>query len=71
MNLIIRPMLYNSFHKIMNLTKIDNENKVTYTVVGPICESSDIFVIKTCGAYGQVMASKYNKRDNYDIIYLT
>lgn len=73
---LIRPALYQSYHKIDNLTsKKDIER---YDVVGPICESSDCFgkaimlpetkrgdliAIRTCGAYGEVMASRYNSRD--------
>ncbi|MCK5781965.1 MAG: diaminopimelate decarboxylase [Flavobacteriales bacterium] len=73
---LIRPALYKSSHKVENLTSDGVEEK--YDVVGPVCESSDTFgknlslpltkrgdllVIKTAGAYGQVMASKYNLRD--------
>lgn len=73
---LIRPALYNSVHKVENLTS--TSKKENYDVVGPICESSDTFaedlllpkttrgdiiVIKTTGAYGQVMASNYNMKD--------
>ena len=73
---LIRPALYQAFHYIENLTS-DKENCV-YDIVGPICESSDIFIkdfqlnktkrgdilaIRSAGAYGEVMASKYNCRD--------
>ncbi len=72
---LIRPALYQAFHKIVNLSS-DLEEE-TYDVVGPICESSDIFVeeykmnrikrgdlvaIQSAGAYGEVMASQYNMR---------
>ncbi len=74
---LIRPALYQAHHHIENLTsKVENYEK--YDVVGPICESSDCFgksielpetkrgdvmVINSCGAYGEVMASRYNLRD--------
>lgn len=74
---LIRPALYDAFHKIDNLSAIDRSNTLTYDVVGPICESSDIFVkdylmpetrrgdllaIRSAGAYGEAMASNYNCR---------
>ena len=74
---LIRPALYQAHHHIENLTsKVENYEK--YDVVGPICESSDCFgksielpetkrgdiiEINSCGAYGEVMASRYNLRD--------
>lgn len=73
---LIRPALYQAFHFIENLTS-DKETCV-YDIVGPICESSDIFAkdfqlnktergdilaIRSAGAYGEVMASRYNCRD--------
>lgn len=72
---LIRPALYNAYHKIENIT-YDGE-KQTYDVVGPICESSDVFAkaidldechrgdliaIRSAGAYGEIMASQYNCR---------
>lgn len=75
---LIRPALYESFHKIENLTSVENE-MVPYDVVGPICESSDYFAkerllpvtkrgdllaIRSVGAYGEVMASNYNLRNS-------
>ncbi len=72
---LIRPALYGAHHKIENLTS--DEAEETYDVVGPICESSDVFdkdiplaktrrgdliAIKTAGAYGETMASCYNCR---------
>lgn len=74
---LIRPALYNAYHKIENLSSTDETLEV-YDVVGPICESSDvfgvdvelkktkrkdIFVIRSAGAYGEVMASMYNCRE--------
>ncbi len=76
MNTLIRPAMYNAHHEIEPLIK-KNVNSETYTVAGPICESSDIFVknislpkqimgdilfIKNTGAYGKVMSSTYNTR---------
>jgi diaminopimelate decarboxylase len=76
MNDLIRPALYQARHKIENLTSNDKINK--YDVVGPICESSDTFAkfielpetrrgdiiaIRSAGAYGEAMASRYNLRD--------
>lgn len=72
---LIRPALYQAYHKIENIS-YDGELK-TYDVVGPICESSDvfakaidldechrgdIFAIRSAGAYGEIMASQYNCR---------
>lgn len=73
---LIRPALYQSYHKIENLTSHGKANR--YDVVGPICESSDTFAkyfflpetergnliaIRSTGAYGEVMSSEYNLRD--------
>ena len=73
---LIRPALYQAYHKIENLTSRESR-KETYDVVGPICESSDVFangltlpaghrgdlvVLRSAGAYGEVMASGYNCR---------
>lgn len=72
---LIRPALYHAHHKIENIT-CDNVLK-TYDVVGPICESSDVFAkgiklsqckrgdliaMRSAGAYGEIMASQYNCR---------
>ena len=72
---LIRPALYQAYHKIENLTSDLEEDK--YDVVGPICESSDCFgkavslpktgrgdliAIKSAGAYGEIMANQYNLR---------
>ena len=77
MNSLIRPSLYNAYHPIYNLSKIHEESKSVYDVVGPICEtgdvlgekrllqlteSGDVYLIDNCGAYGKVMASEYNMR---------
>ena len=73
---LMRPALYGAFHRIENLSNPDAEEE-TYDIVGPICESSDVFVegyqiakvqrgdilaIRSAGAYGEVMASQYNLR---------
>ena len=72
---LIRPALYQAYHKIENITS--NEPADTYDVVGPICESTDVFAkqidlnkchrgdllaIRSAGAYGEIMASQYNCR---------
>jgi diaminopimelate decarboxylase len=77
MNDLIRPSLYNAYHKIEVLGKMDEE-KVNCNVVGPICESGDFFaknielpmtqhddlmVIYSAGAYGFTMSSNYNTRN--------
>jgi len=74
---LIRPALYQAYHKIENVTKGKGQN-LKYDVVGPICESSDCFgkavelpetlrgdimAIRSAGAYGEVMSSQYNLRD--------
>mgnify|MGYP000883968312 FL=1 len=72
---LIRPALYQASHKIENLS--NNGPLSTYDVVGPICESSDVFAkaialntvhrgdliaMRSAGAYGEIMASQYNCR---------
>lgn len=72
---LIRPALYQAYHKIENISS--EEPVETYDVVGPICESSDVFAkstdlnachrgdiiaIRSAGAYGEIMASQYNCR---------
>ena len=72
---LIRPALYQAYHKIENITSY--EAIETYDVVGPICESSDVFgkaidlnkvhrgdlfALRSAGAYGEIMASAYNCR---------
>lgn len=72
---LIRPALYDAHHKIINLCS--DEPEETYDVVGPICESSDVFdkdiqlnktkrgdliAMLSAGAYGEIMASQYNCR---------
>ena len=72
---LIRPALYQAYHKIENVTS--EEPKDAYDVVGPICESTDVFAkqidlnrcrrgdllaIRSAGAYGEIMAMQYNCR---------
>lgn len=73
---LIRPALYQAYHKIENLSSAGK--RFPYDIVGPVCESSDTFgkfielpetgrgdiiAIRSAGAYGEVMASRYNLRD--------
>lgn len=79
---LMRPALYQAYHRIENLTS--NSSIVKYDVVGPICESTDSFgkevelpesnrgdliAIRTAGAYGEVMASRYNLREPVRAVY--
>lgn len=72
---LIRPALYNAYHRIENISS--DEPVEAYDVVGPICESSDVFgkaidinkchrgdliALRSAGAYGEIMASQYNCR---------
>ncbi|HEY1024238.1 MAG TPA: diaminopimelate decarboxylase [Sphingobacteriaceae bacterium] len=84
---LMRPMLYQAYHKIENISQrsaVSGQESFKYDVVGPICESTDcfgkevelpeskrgdLFAIRTAGAYGQVMASKYNLRDEINVLY--
>jgi diaminopimelate decarboxylase len=73
---LLRPALYQAYHKIENLTSTGRSEK--YTVAGPICESTDTFgrfvelpetkrgdiiAIRSAGAYGEAMALRYNLRN--------
>ena len=73
---LLRPALYQAYHRIENLTSYGMFDR--YNVVGPICESSDCFgkyielpetkrndllAIRSVGAYGEIMAFRYNLRD--------
>jgi diaminopimelate decarboxylase len=81
---LIRPMLYQAYHDIENLTRSEESASIKYDVVGPICESTDCFrkdvdlpesfrgdliAIRTAGAYAEVMASGYNLRDKVQSVY--
>lgn len=72
---LIRPAMYDAYHRVENLSS--DEPVELYDVVGPICESSDVFgkdmelnrahrgdliALRSAGAYGEVMASQYNCR---------
>lgn len=76
MNDLVRPALYDAYHRIENITS-DGPDEV-YDVVGPVCESSDVFckdrkipetrrgdilAIRSAGAYGEAMAFGYNCRE--------
>ncbi len=80
---LIRPALYQAFHKIENITNLAPVTQ-KYDVVGPICESSDCFgkavelpvtkrgdmiAIRTAGAYGEIMVSQYNLREKPKAVY--
>lgn len=73
---LIRPALYQAYHLVQNLTSVETKT-MKCDVVGPICESSDVFVeghtmpltqrgdllaLRSAGAYGEIMASHYNCR---------
>ena len=79
MNHLIRPTLYNAFHRIEPIKLNDTRNNKVVDVVGPICETGDFFAldrklqemsknellaIMSTGAYGSVMSSNYNSRKN-------
>lgn len=74
---LIRPAMYGSHHFTENISVNGDCTMETYDVVGPICESSDVFssnerlpltkrgdfiAFRSAGAYGEVMASTYNCR---------
>jgi diaminopimelate decarboxylase len=81
---LMRPALYQAYHKIENLSRLGEKTAVNYDVVGPICESTDTFgkevelpesqrgdliAIRTAGAYGEVMVSRYNLRESIQAVY--
>lgn len=72
---LVRPAMYKAYHRIENLSS--DEPEEMYDVVGPVCESSDVFLkaahlnrcrrgdflaIRSAGAYGEAMSSRYNCR---------
>ncbi|MGV8959593.1 MAG: bifunctional aspartate kinase/diaminopimelate decarboxylase [Stenotrophomonas sp.] len=79
MNALMRPALYDAWHDIVNLQRLGDDAETTFDVVGPICESSDIFgrrrrlpvatapgdvmLVADAGAYGYSMANTYNQRE--------
>jgi diaminopimelate decarboxylase len=77
MNDLVRPAMYDSFHEIVPLRRDTTRRALVADVVGPICESTDCFAkdrqiqevgegeyiaLMSAGAYGHVMASRYNTR---------
>ncbi|MES2857970.1 MAG: bifunctional aspartate kinase/diaminopimelate decarboxylase [Pseudomonadota bacterium] len=78
MNSLLRPALYDAWHDIANLDRLEDAGVAAFDVVGPICESSDLFgkqrplphattpgdlmLVADAGAYGASMASEYNLR---------
>jgi len=75
LNHLIRPMMYDAYHDMMNISSINGTKRI-YTIVGYICETDtfgldrklsevhegDIIAIKNAGAYGYMMSSNYNSR---------
>src|SRR5581483_7429256 len=74
---LIRPALYQSYHKIENLSAGKSKSTISYDINGPVCESSDCFgkafdlpetkrgdiiAIRSAGAYGESMSLDYNLR---------
>lgn len=78
MNALLRPALYNAWHEIVNLSRLGDAPGPLTEVVGPICEtgdvlgrrrrlpeataSGDVLLVANAGAYGFVMANRYNLR---------
>ncbi len=80
---LMRPALYGSYHNIENISS-DSDQRTKYTVVGTACESTDVFqenlslrptkrgdllTLKSAGAYGMSMASRYNLHDLPGAVY--
>ncbi len=79
MNALMRPALYDAWHEIVNLSRLNEPDGKAAEIVGPICESSDVFGHRRClpdstaendvvlianaGAYGFAMANRYNLRE--------
>ena len=76
MNDLLRPAMYDAYHDLRPVRPLGGE-ALTYDIVGPVCESSDVFAVQrplprlvgddlvvfmTAGAYGAAMASEYNTR---------
>lgn len=77
MNSMMRPALYNAYHEIVNLSRIEEECEIVADICGPICESGDmlgfnrhiqqcvdgdVILLATAGAYGFCMSNDYNLR---------
>ncbi|MDR1671126.1 MAG: diaminopimelate decarboxylase [Alistipes sp.] len=84
MSELIRPALYDAYHEIENLDARQGSARLPYIVAGTVCESSDVFAagrdlpelrrgdlvtIKTAGAYGASMSSRYNMHDTPRVVY--
>ena len=80
---LLRPALYNAYHKIEKINGVTSEQELHYDIVGPICESSDCFgkdillpelkrgdilSIRSCGAYAESMSLNYNGREKVQSI---
>lgn len=80
---LLRPALYNAYHKMEKLGAVTSSSELHYDIVGPICESSDCFgkdvllpelkrgdilSIKSCGAYAESMSLNYNGREKVQSI---
>jgi len=79
MNALLRPALYNAWHEIVNLSRLDDLPGASAEIVGPICETGDVLgrrrhlpeataeqdvlLVANAGAYGFVMANRYNLRE--------
>ena len=79
MNVLLRPALYNAWHEIVNLSRLDDPAGNAAEIVGPICETgdvlgrrrplpattveNDVLLVANAGAYGFVMANRYNLRE--------
>src|SRR5690606_40768285 len=78
MNALMRPALYDAWHEVANLDRLDDPADTDFDVVGPICESGDVLarrrklpaatragdviLVADTGAYGMAMANTYNLR---------
>ncbi|UNK50669.1 bifunctional aspartate kinase/diaminopimelate decarboxylase [Lysobacter sp. S4-A87] len=78
MNALMRPAMYEAYHGIFNLSRLDDGETAAFDVVGPVCESSDVLgrgrtlpvdtaeddvmLVADAGAYGMAMANTYNLR---------
>ena len=85
MDNLIRPALYGAIHKIIPVKRLNNKKNKPCDIVGPICETSDIFINKfkdhsfqrhdlvailSTGAYSSCMASRYNLREKANEIFI-
>jgi diaminopimelate decarboxylase len=80
---LLRPALYQAYHKIENVSRQGEATNMKYDVVGPVCESSDCFgkavelpetvrgdliAIRSAGAYGECMSNNYNLRSAEEVL---